>query len=86
MELYENMSPFDSDEAFYKEFLIPTMDKAFTHLKDRGHMCINISPKMFKALMKHGYREPDDQVDLRQQLGKNYAIKSQDYIYVWENN
>lgn len=86
MELYENMSPFDSDEAFYKEFLIPTMDEAFTHLKDHGHMCINISPKMFKALMKHGYREPDDQVDLRQQLGKNYAIKSQDYIYVWENN
>ncbi len=83
MELYENMNPFESDEKFYKEFLIPTMDNAFLHMKDGGHMCINISPKMFKALMKYGYRKPDDQIDLRQQMGKNFAVKSQDYIYVW---
>jgi hypothetical protein len=84
MELYENMKPFESDEIFYKEFLIPTMDKTFEHLKEGGHMCINISPKMFKALMKFGYREPEDQIDLRQQMGKNYAVKSQDYIYAWK--
>ena len=33
--------------------------------------------------MRLGYRPPDSQVDLRQQMGKNYATKSQDYIYVW---
>lgn len=83
MELYENMKPFENDKVFYEEFLMPTMDKAFTHMKDGGHMCINISPKMFKALMKHGYRKPDNQIDLRQQLGQNHSIKSQDYIYIW---
>tara|TARA_R110000744_G_scaffold141264_1_gene252631 strand:- start:4481 stop:5431 length:951 start_codon:yes stop_codon:yes gene_type:complete len=83
MELYEGMTPFESDKVFYEEFLIPTMDKAFTHMKEGGHMCINISPKMFKALMKHGYKEPDDQIDLRQQLGQNHSIKSQDYTYIW---
>ena len=86
LELYENMPRFESDKIFYEEFLIPTMDNAFTHLKDGGKMCINISPKMFRALMKQGYREPNDKVDLRQQLGRNHAGKSQDYIYVWDKH
>tara|TARA_R110002153_G_C13231433_1_gene489841 strand:- start:88 stop:1050 length:963 start_codon:yes stop_codon:yes gene_type:complete len=80
MEMYENMTPFENDKIFYEEFLIPTMDKSFQHLKQGGKMCINISPKMFKSLIQHGYRAPDEQIDLRQQLGKK---PSQDYIYVW---
>ena len=84
MELYENMTPFESDAKFYNEFLIPLMNSAFDGMKVGGHMCINISPKMYDALMKHGFRECDDKIDLRQQLGQQYKTKSQDYIYVWE--
>lgn len=83
MELYENMKPFESDKLYYTEFLIPMMDKAFKSLSVGGHMCINISPKMYNDLMKIGYRIPDIEIDLRQQLGQQYKTKSQDYIYVW---
>ena len=53
------------------------------YLKEGGHMCINISPAMFKSLMKLGYRQPNKEIDLRQQLGQQYKTKSQDLIYVW---
>ena len=82
MELYEHCSLFNKN-TFYKDFLIPMMEKVFKYLKDGGHMCINISPKMFNDLMKHGYSKPSQEIDLRQQLGKQYKTKSQDYIYVW---
>ena len=78
------MTPFESDDIFYNNFLIPMMDRSFDGLSIGGHMCINISPKMFKSLMKRGYRPPNNQIDLRQQMGKNYTTKSQDYIYVWD--
>ena len=84
LELYENMKPFESKKIFYENFLTPMMNKVFEHLKKGGHMCINISPIMFKALMKSGYPEPFTQIDLRQQLGKQFKTKSQDYIYVWK--
>jgi hypothetical protein len=85
MELYEGMPPFESDDAFYNEFLIPAMNSAFAGMKEGGKMCINISPKMFRTLTEiYGYRLPDSQIDLRQQMGKNFAVKSQDYIYIWE--
>ena len=82
MELYENMAWFPNEHLFYRQFLIPMMNNCYQYLKKGGHMCINISPKMFKDLIIYGYREPDCQIDLRQQ-GRNYATKSQDYIYVW---
>lgn len=84
MELYEGMRPFDKNrKLFYDDFLIPLMNKCFNHLKQGGHMCINISPKMFNELIKYGYKKPDSQIDLRQQLGQQYKTKSQDFIYVW---
>tara|TARA_R110001592_G_scaffold15951_1_gene68491 strand:- start:990 stop:1895 length:906 start_codon:yes stop_codon:yes gene_type:complete len=83
MEIYENCPLFDK-KTFYQEFLIPMMNKVFEYLKIDGNMCINISPKMFNDLMKAGYRPPDQEIDLRQQLGKQYKTKSQDLIYVWK--
>ena len=84
MENYQYMDLFKNDDEFYKEFLIPLLNKMFKYLHDEGHMCINISPKMYKHLIeKYGARVCDEQVDLRQQMGKNHATKSQDYIYVW---
>jgi len=85
MELYEEC-PLFNPKTFYKEWLIPLMDKVFEHLEPGGHMCFNISPKMFTALMKAGYRPPDDKISLRQQMGQNSQVKSQDYIYVWNNS
>tara|TARA_R110000823_G_scaffold314277_1_gene443147 strand:- start:758 stop:1675 length:918 start_codon:yes stop_codon:yes gene_type:complete len=81
MELYEGMPPFESDYKFYNEFLIPLMDKCYKYLQPGGAMCFNISPTMFKKLC---YRNPDCTIDLRQQLGKEFKTKSQDYIYVWK--
>lgn len=90
MEIYENSPHYDTDDYFYKEFLIPLMDKCYKYLKSGGAMCFNISPKMFKKLMTYdvcwGDKDPHQQIDLRQQLGKNHATKSQDYIYVWIKN
>lgn len=83
MEIYENMKLFDKD-AFYTDFLMPLMYKVYEHLEDGGHMCINISPKMFKDLIKSGFCEPNFKIDLRQQLGQQYKTKSQDYVYIWE--
>jgi|9_EtaG_2_1085328.scaffolds.fasta_scaffold05009_2 hypothetical protein len=85
MEIYEHC-PLFNPKTFYKEWLIPLMDKVFEHLQEGGHMCFNISPKMFKDLMKAGYKPPDDKIDLRQQMGQNSQVKSQDYIYVWNKS
>jgi hypothetical protein len=87
MELYENMTPFENDNKYYNEFLMPMLDITFKYLKDGGRMCINISPKMYKDLTKkYGYRECDETEDLRQQMGKNYAVKSKDLIYIWKKD
>lgn len=83
-ELYECMKPFENNDDFYLNFLIPMMFRTHDHLKLKGVMCINISPIMFKKLMSYNrIRSPDEIIDLRQQLGQQYKTKSQDEIYVW---
>ncbi len=86
MELYEGMTPFENEQIFYKKFLLPIMTIAFLNMNDGGHMCINVSPRMYKKLIKYGCPECNEKVDLRQQLGQQYKTKSQDYIYVWKKN
>lgn len=84
LELYEGMSPFESEVKFYREFLLPIMCLAFLNMNDGGHMCINVSPKMYEKMIKYGCPKCEEKVDLRQQLGQQYKTKSQDYIYVWK--
>ena len=84
LELYEGMTPFENEKEFYSNWLIPLLGNAYEGLSDGGHMCINISPKMYKKLIHYGHLECDFKEDLRQQLGKQYKTKSQDYIYIWE--
>jgi hypothetical protein len=82
LEMYECMEGWDSDDDFYKSFMIPLFQKIDDETDCPA--CINISPKMYKALItKYDVRECDEKIDLRQQLGKQYKTKSQDYIYVW---
>jgi hypothetical protein len=86
VELYQHMSPWVSDDEFYIEFLIPLMNLCFQYLKQGGRNCWNMSPMMYKKLtQEYDYPECDIKEDLRQQLGKQYKTKSQDFIYIWTN-
>jgi hypothetical protein len=81
LEVYENMTTFQSNNAFYKDFLIPMINKSLAHIKNNGRVCINISPGMYKELINSGFRKCDEEYDLLQQkrLGKD----KMDKIYVW---
>ena len=83
LEVYENMTPFESNKAFYERFLIPLISKCLAHIRSGGSVCFNISPKMYEDLVKHGFRTCDEEYDLLQQkrLGKD----KQDKIYIWRN-
>jgi len=84
LELYEHMTPWKSDDDFYKGFLIPLMTLCHKYLKCGGFSCWNMSPKMYKKLTEeYDYPKCELQEDLRQQLGKQYKTKSQDYTYIW---
>jgi len=83
LEQYEGMSPFESIEQYFNEFLIPSMNLSFKHLKDGGVMCINISQKIYDKLTgEYGYRKCDEELDLRQ--GENFATKTTDICFVWK--
>ena len=81
LEVYENMTPFESNKVFYEKFLIPLITKCLKHIKNKGRVCFNISPKMYDDLLKFGFRPCDEEYDLLQQkrLGKD----KQDKIYCW---
>ena len=83
MEIYEHSELYDNKKnRYYEDFLIPLMNKLLDETK--CPVCINISPKIYKTLTKkYHFPECDGKIDLRQQLGKQYKTKSQDYIYVW---
>ena len=82
LEIYENMTPHESNKAFYEKFLIPLLNKCLANIKNNGYVCFNISPQMYKDLLKHGFRACDMSHDLLQQkrLGKD----KYDRIYCWK--
>ena len=81
LEVYEGMTPFESKEKFYKDFLCPLITKCITNCKKGGWVCFNISPPMFKDLMATGFKKPDEEHDLLQQ--KRQGKDKQDKIYCW---
>ena len=83
LEIYEHMDKWSSDEAFYKEFFIPLWQKSVDNIKKGGHVCFNISPKMYDDAVTHGLQPCDDEEDLKQQLGQQTGKKKQDKIYIW---
>lgn len=88
LEIYEHMDLWDSDTAFYKEFFIPLWQKCVDNIKPGGHVCFNISPKMYEDAVKHGLEPCTSEEDLKQQMGQKHdALKSgkkkQDKIYIW---
>ena len=86
LELYEHMEPWQSDEAFYKDFFLPLFEKCLKHIKIGGNVCFNISPKMYEDALKHGLPECDIEEDLLQQLGQQKGKKKQDKIYIWRKS
>lgn len=88
LELYEHMEPWQSDQMFYQQFFIPLWQKCVDHIQKGGHVCFNISPKMYEDALKYGLPPCDEEEDLLQQMGqKSEALKKgkkkQDKIYVW---
>ena len=83
LEIYEHMDKWASDQAFYKEFFIPLWQKSVDNIKKGGHVCFNISPKMYDDAVEHGLEPCDDEEDLKQQLGQQTGKKKQDKIYIW---
>jgi tRNA1(Val) A37 N6-methylase TrmN6 len=82
LEVYENMTPYESNASFYKKFLIPLLNKCLANIKNNGYVCFNISPQMYSDLLKFGFRACDTEVDLLQQ--KRLGTDKQDKIYCWK--
>lgn len=88
LEIYEHMEEWSSDEAFYKGFFIPLWQKCVDNIKKGGHVCFNISPKMYADALKFGLPPCHDEEDLLQQMGQKVDAlkkgkKKQDKIYIW---
>jgi hypothetical protein len=82
IELYPGMTPFASDIAYYRGFLIPLINKCRLHIKRGGKVCINISPNMYKILIKEfNYEVAKESLALLQQ--KVHGKDKGDRIYVW---
>lgn len=89
LEIYEHMELWDSDTAFYKEFFIPLWQKCVDNIKQGGHVCFNISPKMYEDAVKNGLTPCDEEEDLLQQMGQRKkqlttGKKKHDKIYIWQ--
>jgi len=89
LEIYEHMTPWESDEKFYTEFFIPLWQKCVDNISKGGTICFNISPKMYEDAISFGLPECDDDEDLKQQMGQKVdslkkGKKKQDKIYIWK--
>ena len=84
IERYPHMTPFESDQKYYKDFLIPLINKCLANIKRDGCVCFNINQKMYKDLLAYGMRAADLQEDFLQQkkMGKDMADK----VYCWKNS
>jgi tRNA1(Val) A37 N6-methylase TrmN6 len=81
VEIYECMTAWKTEEDFYKTFLIPLIDKSRKHIRRNGMVCFNISPAMYKKLIKFGYEASRFELPMLQQKvqGKDKADK----LYIW---
>ena len=82
LEVYPGMTPFESKATFYKDFLIPLIDKCRKNIKRGGKVCFNISPQMYRDLTEvFKYEKATEAVPLLQQ--KVQGKDKGDMIYVW---
>ena len=81
MEVYEHMDKWKSDDVFYREFFLPLWEKSVRHIIKGGHVCFNISPKMYKSAIGYGLPQCDLDEELKQQTG---ATSRSDKTYIWK--
>jgi hypothetical protein len=82
LEVYQGMPRFASEDAFYKEFLIPLLDKCRKYVKRGGKVLFNISPKMYKKLTGT-YKYPSCVASYHMLQQKRKGIDKGDLIYSW---
>ena len=83
LEIYPNQADLPSEDEWYKTFLIPMMARSYVFMKDKGTMCINISPKMYEKVLAIGFPPCQEEIDFLQQKNQNSGKGKQDFIYVW---
>ena len=81
LEIYPHMNVWENKKQFYETFLIPLIDKCRLHIRRGGRVCFNISPKMYDELIKAGYEECRESIDMKQQ--KVQGKDKGDKVYVW---
>ena len=89
LEVYPDMTPWKSEEVFYKKFLMPMIARCYKLVKKGGVVCINISPKMYEDIMKLGFPPCHEAVDFLQQKNTKQwgeGKGKQDFIYVWRKS
>jgi len=86
MEEYECMPLWKNDKDFNDNFMYPIFKKVYDNIKTDGFVCINISPKMWQDLKDYDMPEIKEEINLKQQLGKNTTKKTKkiDMIYIWQ--
>lgn len=82
-ELYNNMPNYPTEASFYVGFLIPLIDKCRKHIRNNGTVYFNISPKMYKILLKYKYDPSDHTLCMRQ--NKIRGIDKQNLIYTYKH-
>lgn len=88
LELYEHMTPWETEQAFYEHFLLPLWNRCCDNIQKGGKVAFNISPKMYEDAVKAGLRPCDIEEDLKQQMGQKVhdmreGKKKQDKVYIW---
>lgn len=84
LEVYSGMKVFVDDDDYYKNFLIPMINKCRSLVKIGGKVAINVSEKIYQTLTeKYEYEQCDEFVDFLQQMGQQSG-KKKDYVYLWD--
>lgn len=86
-EVYEHMTPFPSKEIFYKEFLIPLLNRSLKHIRRNGWVCINVNPEYYEELLQYGFRKADRIVEFQQSSVKRKdGTTKMEQVYCWQND
>ncbi len=86
LEIYPHQAELPSEDEWYKTFLLPMMANAYCGMEVGGHMCINISPKMYEKVLAIGFPPCQITIDFLQQKNQNTGKGKQDFIYVWHKD
>ena len=82
IEVYQNMTAFNNEDEYYKDFLIEMIDKCRKHITKDGNVCINVSQSIYKKLItKYNYEECNSTILMPKNVNNE---KKREYIYIWK--